>query len=179
MPHSRSLLRVAHRLTSDRATSVALAEDLVQETLLLAWRAFDQFERGTNARAWLFRILLNVFYAQGRKIRSAPVILSLDAFEGLEGGLQSVSRKASSPFSSAEVIGALDKLSVEHRTVLLLGVAEGFTCQEMAGILSLPIGTVMSRISRARRALRELLEPVPASHESTRRKRTHAIKEVS
>jgi RNA polymerase sigma-70 factor (ECF subfamily) len=179
MPHSRSLLRVAQRLTSGRATSPALAEDLVQETLLLAWRAFDQFQRGTNVRAWLFRILLNVFYAQGRKVRSAPVIISLDAFEGLERGLENMPRETSSPFSSAEVIRALDKLSAEHRTVLLLGVAEGFTCQEMAGILSLPIGTVMSRISRARQALRELLEPAPASNESTTRKTTHAIKEVS
>ena len=72
MPHVRGLLRVARRLTRDSA-----AEDLVQETLLLAWRSFHQFQRGSNERAWLFRILLNAFYAQGRKARAAPAVVPL------------------------------------------------------------------------------------------------------
>ena len=63
MPQARNLLRFARRLTSDPAA----AEDLVQETLMRAWRGFDQFRGGTNARAWLFRILLNTFYGQGRQ----------------------------------------------------------------------------------------------------------------
>ena len=66
MPHARSLLRFALRLTHD----ASVAEDLVQEALLLAWGGFGQFEAGTNARAWLFRILINAFHAQGRKARS-------------------------------------------------------------------------------------------------------------
>ena len=69
MPHLRSLLRVARRLTPD----VAAAEDLVQETMLLAWRGFHQFQADTNARAWLFRILLNAFYGQGRKAQRVPL----------------------------------------------------------------------------------------------------------
>src|SRR5260370_1025020 len=69
MPHTRSLLRVARRLTSD-------PEDLVQETMLLAWRAFHQFRAGTNARAWLFRIMMNAFHARGRKARPALVPLA-------------------------------------------------------------------------------------------------------
>ncbi|MGC2331563.1 MAG: sigma factor, partial [Candidatus Acidiferrales bacterium] len=73
MPHSRGLLRVARRLTFDPA----IAEDIVQETLLRAWRGFDRFQAGTNARAWLFRILFNVFYAQARKSRSAPLLVPL------------------------------------------------------------------------------------------------------
>jgi RNA polymerase sigma-70 factor (ECF subfamily) len=152
LPHSRSLLRVARRLANDSA----MAEDLVQETLYRAWRSFGQFQTGTNIRAWLFRILFNVFYAQGRQISAAPVIVSLDA-----PGVEPEPRRAAgiSFADAAEVSRALDALSTEHRTVLLLAVVEGFTCREMAEILELPIGTVMSRLSRGRQAMRERLAP--------------------
>lgn len=154
VPHSQSLLRVARRLTFDPA----IAEDLVQETLLRAWRSFDQFEPGTNARAWLFRILFNVFYAQGRKTRSAPLLVPLQP----PGGEASPPNGTDfSALDSAILSAALDELSEEHRAVILLTVIEGFTCREVAGILSLPIGTVMSRLSRARQALRESLAPSP------------------
>ncbi len=152
MPHSRSLLRVARRLTFDSAT----AEDLVQETLLRAWRNFSQFQQGTNARAWLFRILFNAFYARGRKIRSAAVLVSLQ-LPSREAEPQN--RAESSLLDRAAVTRALEDLSSEHRTVLLLAVVEGFTCREAAEILSLPIGTVMSRLSRARQALRDRIAP--------------------
>lgn len=150
MPHSRSLLRVARRLTSDPAT----AEDLVQETYLRAWRSFDQFQTGTNIRAWLFRILFNAFYAQGRQISAGPILVSLDA-----PGVEPEPRRAAglSFVEAAEVTAALDALSAEHRTVILLAVVEGFTCREMAQILELPIGTVMSRLSRGRQAMRDRL----------------------
>lgn len=150
MPHARSLLRVARRLSSDGAA----AEDLVQETLLRAWRSFDQFQTGTNARAWLFRIMFNAFYARGRQARSAPVLVSFDA----PGRAAEPERPSVlSPIDAAEVNQAFEALSEEHRTVLLLGVVEGLTCQEMANVLSLPIGTVMSRLSRGRQALRDRL----------------------
>ena len=152
MPHSRSLLRVARRLAPDPAT----AEDLVQETFFRAWRSFDQFQAGTNMRAWLFRIMFNAFYAQGRQISAGPILVSLDA-PGRE--LEPQSRSRMSLADAVEVSNALDELSSEHRTVLLLAVVEGFTCREMAGILSLPIGTVMSRLSRGRQAFRERLAP--------------------
>jgi RNA polymerase sigma-70 factor (ECF subfamily) len=141
MPYSRSLLRVARRLVSDPAE----AEDLVQETLLLAWRNFRQFRPGTNARAWLFRILLNSFYSRGRRQRVDPPMVPVPP--------------ASSVMETAEIAQALAALHEEHRTVLLLGVVEGFTCREIADILSVPIGTVMSRLSRAREALRARLTP--------------------
>jgi RNA polymerase sigma-70 factor, ECF subfamily len=157
IPHSRSLLRVARRLTFDRA----IAEDLVQETLLRAWRGFDQFEPGSNARAWLFRILFNVFYAQGRKTRSSPVLVPLH-MPGRESHQRGARANGFSPLESTMLSAALDDLSEEHRTVILLGVVEGFTCRELSQILSLPIGTVMSRLSRARLALREALAPAPA-----------------
>jgi len=143
LPHSRNLLRFARRLTSDAAA----AEDLVQETLMRAWRGFDQFRGGTNARAWLFRILLNTFYGQGRKGRLTLVPLGETDRPGL-----------SSNNASFEVIEALSKLSADQRAVLMLGAVEGFTCREISDMLHIPIGTVMSRMSRARQAMRLQLE---------------------
>ncbi len=148
MPHTRSLLRVARRLASEPAR----AEDLVQQTMLSAWRAFHQFRPGTNARAWLFRILFNAFYAEGRKMRVMATSLDEREISAQPDGLQ----------TAAEVAEALDSLAVEHRAVLMLAVVEGFTCQETARILNLPVGTVMSRLSRARQALRAKLTPVCA-----------------
>ena len=147
MPHLAALLRVARRLTFEPAS----AEDLAQETMLLAWRGFHGFETGTNARAWLFRILFNVFHGKGRKAR--PDALRSDTLpreESVRPMLQ----------EAVEIAEALETLSLEQRTVLLLAVVEGFTCQEVAGILEVPIGTVMSRLSRARQELRKTLAPM-------------------
>jgi len=141
MPHLAALLRVARRLTFDPAS----AEDLVQETMLLAWRGFRGFQTGTNARAWLFRILCNAFHGAGRKqVPAQPSSRTINA------GLQ----------EAVEISEALGALSIEQRTVLLLVVVEGFTCREAAEILELPIGTVMSRLSRARQELRSSLAPL-------------------
>lgn len=134
-------MRVARRLTLDPAS----AEDLVQETMLLAWRGFHQFEPGTNVRAWLFRILFNVFYGGSRKARRTPAAVSIAAKPRLQ--------------EAVEIAEALQALPIEQRTVLLLCVVEGFTCREAAGILDVPIGTVMSRLSRARQELRDSLAP--------------------
>ena len=155
LPHARGLLRVARRIAPDPAS----AEDLVQETLFRAWRSFDQFRKGTNARAWLFRILFNAFYAQGRKARASPVVVSLPQ---PGGGREPRDGESLSVIDAAAVTQAMAELSREHRSVLLLGVVEGFTCREIAEILSLPMGTVMSRLSRARQALRERLGPAPS-----------------
>jgi RNA polymerase sigma-70 factor, ECF subfamily len=146
--HSRSLLRVARRLTLGSSA----AEDLVQECLLLAWRSFDQFDEGTNARAWLFRILFNVFYAHGRKLRRVPEIIPIT---------RDLASAPASLDEAMEVSRALDGLHIDHRTVLMLGVVEGFTCGEIAGILEIPVGTVMSRLSRARVSMRTRLAAKP------------------
>jgi RNA polymerase sigma-70 factor (ECF subfamily) len=146
MPHTRSLLRFALRLTHNSFS----AEDLVQETLLLAWRGFHQFESGSNARAWLFRILINAFNMQNRK--AGPSLPALALTPGFHG-------PSDSNFESLEVMQAVDRLAPDHRAVLLLAVIEGFTCREIAEILTIPIGTVMSRLSRAREAMRESLSP--------------------
>lgn len=143
LPHAPALLRVARRL----ARGPAAAEDLVQETLFLAWRGFHSFRRGTNIRAWLFRIMFNAFYGQERKF--TPVMTALSpTLPGRSGG----------PDSTLEITRALDALAADHRVVLMLGVVEGFSCREMAEILGVPIGTVMSRMSRAREAMRRRLE---------------------
>ena len=147
LPHARSLLRFAIRLTGNSFQ----AEDLVQETLLLAWRGFEKFAPGTNAHAWLFRILVNLFRQQKRKERSwlpaAPLV-------------ESVLPAHPSSHESVEVRQAFDLLSSDQRTVLLLAIVEGFTCREISEILDIPIGTVMSRLSRAREVMRELLSEV-------------------
>jgi RNA polymerase sigma-70 factor (ECF subfamily) len=145
LPHTRSLLRFALRLARDPAA----AEDLVQETLLSAWRCFHQLEPGTNARAWLFRILINASHADYRKGRSVSV------------GLPYADAEPDPHVDLLEVKQALDRLAPDQRTVLLLAVLEGFTCREIADILSVPIGTVMSRLSRARSAMRGALAPLP------------------
>jgi RNA polymerase sigma-70 factor, ECF subfamily len=142
--HSHSLLRVARRLTSDPA----YAEDLVQDCLLLAWKNFHQFQTGTNARAWLFRILFNCFFAAGRRLRRDADFIALSP--ATPGYWRD-------PDEVLDVSRALDTLHLDHRTVLLLGVVEGFTCSEMSEILSVPVGTVMSRLARARHALRNRL----------------------
>jgi DNA-directed RNA polymerase specialized sigma24 family protein len=107
---------------------------------------------------------MNSFYAHGRKIRSAPSTVSLEASLGPAQGERWLKElwTPSPSIAAADAARALETLSEEHRTVLLLGVVEGFTCQEIAEILSVPLGTVMSRLSRARRALRLRLEPKPA-----------------
>jgi len=150
MPHTRNLLRVARRLMSDRGERDA-AEDLVQETMLAAWRGFHQFRSGTNERAWLFRILINSVHARGRKLRATPATMPLAAHDFPDGSCDAAM------LTGMEVAQALEELPSEQKEVLLLGVVEGFTSQEMAGILSIPVGTVMSRISRGRQALRQAL----------------------
>jgi RNA polymerase sigma-70 factor (ECF subfamily) len=150
MPHTESLLRAALSITRDRAG----AEDIVQETLLRAWRAFDQLERGTNCKAWLFRILLNISSKQRRKSQAMPLTLTL----GENESQRMIPFRVVPPhFAAMEILSALDMLSKEHRIVLILTVVEGFTCKEIAGMCALPIGTVMSRLSRARAELRKKL----------------------
>jgi RNA polymerase sigma-70 factor, ECF subfamily len=143
MPHLAALLRVARRLVLEPAS----AEDLVQQTMLLAWRGFRGFEPGTNARAWLFRILFNEFHGQGRKAALARPVPFEDR---VQPGLQ----------AAAEIGEALDALALEQRAALMLCGVEGFTCREAAEILDVPIGTVMSRLSRAREQMRKALAPL-------------------
>ena len=145
LPHTAGLLRYAIRLVGEKAR----AEDLVQETLLSAWRNFHQFERGTNCKAWLFRILKNLHYKQmSRQGRRAEVPL------GEEGPRFAMPEQVS---ANHQVREAFDRLTPEHQEVLQLAVVEGFGIREVAEVLQVPQGTVMSRLSRARASLRNAL----------------------
>jgi RNA polymerase sigma-70 factor, ECF subfamily len=145
--HADALRRMARR----RLQCDSLAEDAVQETLLCAWRAFHRFRRNTNCKAWLFRILLNGISRNGK--RAAPLV-------GLPPG-QSLDNIVAirPPFPSlaySEAIAAIDALPEEQRSVLLAAV-EGFACKEISSMLAIPIGTVMSRLSRSRAEVRNAL----------------------
>jgi len=140
------------------------AEDLVQETLLRAFRFFDKFERGTNFKAWVFKILKNAFINRYRKAQQEPDTVDFDAIEeGLESLVADAPGGATGPtdpervfFDSVidgEIEKAIDELPADFRMVLLMAVVEEMSYKEIAAALSIPIGTVMSRLHRARRML--------------------------
>jgi RNA polymerase sigma-70 factor (ECF subfamily) len=158
--HLDTLLRTAARLV----TPAAEAEDIVQETYLRAWKHFGKFEIGTNCRAWLFRIMFNVIKSRAsRKSRmltdqlgewteevgkSSNNVISFDPLKTIEG---------------REMLEAVRLLKEDYRAVLWLIVVDEFSYHETADILNIPVGTVMSRLHRARNGLRKLfLTSTPA-----------------
>ena len=162
LPHLDALFANALRLTRTRPD----AEDLVQETVLRAFRFFDRFERGSNVKAWLLRIQYNAFVnryrrsAKERDIKDSmsdgPIgedVVSRDALRALTDPTGNALR----PIVLREIEAALDTLPEEHRMVVLLADLEELSYKEIAEVLGCPIGTVMSRLHRARRALRERL----------------------
>src|SRR6201996_5922596 len=135
------------------------AEDIVQETLSKALRAFDSFQTGTNFKAWIFRILRNTFLTSRTAIATSRTVFLEDHLDLIE-----VSDTSPTPEdlllrldNQAAVSDALERLHPQLREVLLLCEVEGLKYKEIAMVLDVPIGTVMSRISRARRTLREQL----------------------
>ncbi|MCI0489609.1 MAG: sigma-70 family RNA polymerase sigma factor [Blastocatellia bacterium] len=153
LTHLDALTRTAGRLMRGRQE----AEDIVQETYLRAWRYFDSFETGSNCAAWLFRIMFNVINAKKGKEARMPE----SALENEESGLyQSGNVVTFDPLKrleGGEALEATKQLSEDHRSVLWLIVVEEFSYKETAEILDVPIGTVMSRLHRARRDLRRIL----------------------
>jgi len=138
----------------------AEAEDIVQETLSKALRAFDSFQTGTNFKAWIFRILRNTFLTSRTAIATSRTVFLEDHLDQIE-----VSDAGPTPEeilihldNQAAVSQALEDLHPQLREVLLLCEVEGLKYKEIAMILDIPIGTVMSRISRARRTLQEQLQ---------------------
>jgi RNA polymerase sigma-70 factor, ECF subfamily len=148
MPHTASLLRAAISITRDSA----VAEDLVQETLLRAWRFFDRFDQGTNCKAWLFRIMLNLS-TRVREKRTAESISSVP----LDETHADQASTSGDHLQQLLIRHAFEALPQEQRSVLHLAIVDGFTCKEIAELLSLPMGTVMSRLSRGRVSLRDHL----------------------
>jgi RNA polymerase sigma-70 factor (ECF subfamily) len=155
MPLFDSLYNFAHWLTQNRDE----AEDLVQETYVKALKGFSSFQLGTNFRAWMFRILRNAFLTSRTGLK-ATMTVPLDTDEGaVDLAVESTTPETILMDRSGEelVRGAMDQLPVNYREVLLLCEVEEMSYQEIAETLSIPMGTVMSRLSRARKALGERL----------------------
>ena len=158
MQHINDLYRTALRLTRSRID----ADDLVQETYMQAWKSFDQYEPGTNCRAWLYKILFNKYDHHRRKMitRSKYLTEADDLVFELSPGTESVPET----LTDREVIEALNALPEHYRSVVLLADVHEFDYKEVAEILQIPIGTVMSRLSRARARFRLSLAQTAVSY---------------
>ncbi|HEY2865458.1 MAG TPA: sigma-70 family RNA polymerase sigma factor [Pyrinomonadaceae bacterium] len=151
MPHIDDIYRTALRLTR----AAAEADDLVQETYMQAWKSFGQYQVGTNCRAWLYKILFNKFDHHRRKNYTRAKYFQ----EADELVFASAVRTPSVPehLTDRDVIAALDSLREHYRSVVLLADVHEFDYKEVAEILNIPIGTVMSRLNRARTQLKKVL----------------------
>ncbi len=163
-PFIDQLYAAAVRMTRNPAD----AEDLVQETFVRAYRGFGSFQDGTNLRAWLYRILTNTFINSYRAAQRRPEQSELDDVEELYlyrriGGLEAASLGRSAEdelmdlFTDSQVQDAVDALPEQFRLAVLLADVDGFSYKEIAEILDVPIGTVMSRLHRGRKALQKSL----------------------
>jgi len=155
MPLFARLYNFAHWLTQERAA----AEDLVQETYLKALRGFSSFRQGTNFRAWMYRILRNTFLTTQAGLK-ASASTSLDTDDDKATEPEATGTPESVLLAQLEqdaIQNALEKLPVKFREIILLCDLEEMSYAEIGDTLGIPMGTVMSRLSRARKAMRELL----------------------
>ena len=159
-PHSDALYNFAYHLTYNEDD----ANDLVQETFAKAYRFIDSYVKGTNAKAWLFKILKNAFINEYRKKSKQPakvdyeeVVNYHDSEDASYVKFVDLRHEIFQGMLGDEVAGALNSLPVDFKTVVLLCDVEGFTYEEMAKIIDIPIGTVRSRLHRARNMLKEKL----------------------
>jgi len=169
LPHLDALYNTAYRLCRNAED----AEDLVQETYLKAYKFYDKFEKGTNLKAWLFKIMKNTFINGYRKRQNQP---PSSAFSDIEDSFEStVSDEAPQQIKNPEetvlekildenVQEALDSLPDDYRMVVLLVDLESFSYKEAASILEVPVGTVMSRLYRGRRMLEQALLTYAREH---------------
>ncbi len=162
LPHLPDLYAVAMRLSR----SPADAEDLVQETYLRAYSSWDSFQPGSNCRAWLIRILTNSFINHYRRRRSHRSFARRSEPEHVQALLDGEATRAKTPEQnllegafSDEVSAALGELTDDYRLVIVLADLEGMKYKDIADVLGCPIGTVMSRLFRARRVLEAKLRP--------------------
>ncbi|TBN56246.1 sigma-70 family RNA polymerase sigma factor [Glaciihabitans arcticus] len=163
MQYMDQLYAAAMRMTKNPAD----AADLVQETYVKAYTAFGQFQQGTNLKAWLYRIQTNTFINNYRKKQRDPYKGTIDDLEDWQlGGAESVTQSLSTRSAEAEAIDhlpdsavkdALQAIPEDFRLAVYFADVEGFSYQEIADIMKTPVGTVMSRLHRGRRMLRDLL----------------------
>jgi RNA polymerase sigma-70 factor (ECF subfamily) len=163
LPLLDSLYSGALRMTRNPAD----AEDLVQETMLRAYRSFDRFEPGTNLKAWLFRIMTNAYINTYRKRQREPQKVSsdeledFDLYQELKMHDPEMSRTPETivldSLVDSDITEAIDSLPDQFRMAVLLSDVEGFSYAEMAEIMDVPLGTVMSRLHRGRKALQKRL----------------------
>ena len=162
--YAQQLFATAVRMTRNRAD----AEDLVQETYLKAWRAYDSFEEGTNLRAWLFRIMTNSYINRYNAAQRRPTETDLDDVEEFFlyrrlGAVDQSRMNASAEdqmmelFTDEEVRNAIEELPETFRLPLILSDVDGFAYKEIAEMLDIPIGTVMSRLHRGRKWMQKRL----------------------
>ncbi len=157
LPHLNDLFRTASRLIGDRAR----AEDVIQEVFLQAWKSFDRFEAGTNCRAWLFKILFHCVNHHRRKWFRFPLLKDTEEF--IEANL-TYSEPVPEHLTDEDILEALDGIPADFRAVVILVDVEEFSYKEAAEILAVPAGTVMSRLSRGRKLLREQLTEVARAY---------------
>ena len=169
IPLIDQLFGAALGMTRNRAD----AEDLVQETFMKAYTKFHQYQQGTNIKAWLYRILTNTYITHYRKAQRSPKRSGGEAVEDWqlaaaashdEKGLVSAEAEALDNIPSSELRTALESLSEDQRVVVLLSDVEGFAYKEIADMLDIPIGTVMARLHRGRKNLREGLSALAAEY---------------
>lgn len=158
MPMAPQLYSAALRMTRNNAD----AEDLLQDTLLRGYRSFNTFEAGTNLRAWLFRILTNLYINRYRAkqrrpqetdLGDSPELTLYHGVQRIDPSSQSAEDTLFNLFTDDEVKAALESLPDTFRLPVLLADVEGFSYKEIADTLEVPIGTVMSRLHRGRKAM--------------------------
>lgn len=156
IPHTSALFNYAMRITGDSDD----ADDLVQETLMKAFRFFDKFEKGTNSKAWLFRILKNSYINEYRRQVKEPNKVDYEDVQNFYENIKATDVKTQhyeeDAFNNSlddNVSSAITKLPEDFRTVIILSDIEGYTYEEIADFVDCPVGTVRSRLHRARKML--------------------------